>query len=155
ASNVIGGLDAGAGNTIAYNRGSGVAIDNPNAAFLSNAIFDNAGLGIDLLLNFGAGRGVTPNDPGDSDGGGSGIFPGAVGNDQRNFPILTAVSVSGGGTTITGTLNSLPNSSFLLQFFANLEADPSGFGEGKRLLGSATVTTDGSGNASFTIAIPT
>src|SRR5205814_1988280 len=36
---------------------------------------------------------------------------------------------------------------------ASAAADPSGFGEGQRYLGSAAVTTDASGNASFNLTL--
>jgi hypothetical protein len=54
-------------------------------------------------------------------------------------------------TTAQGTLNSLPNTTFTLEFFSNNECDPSGFGEGETFLGATTVTTDGSGDASFSV----
>jgi hypothetical protein len=50
---------------------------------------------------------------------------------------------------ISGKLHSKPNATFTLQFFASPSADPSGFGEGKLYIGSLTVTTDASGNATF------
>ena len=52
-------------------------------------------------------------------------------------------------TVITGTLNSAPNTTYTLQFFANPTADPSGYGQGQTLIGTTTVTTDTSGNACF------
>ena len=39
---------------------------------------------------------------------------------------------------------------FRLEFFANPAPDPSGYGQGQTYLGFVNVTTDGSGNASFT-----
>jgi hypothetical protein len=56
-------------------------------------------------------------------------------------------------TAVTGQLNSLPNTSFLLHFYSSAAPDPSGFGEGARLLGSATVTTDATCNASFSVTL--
>src|SRR4029077_3177562 len=94
-------------NIIAGNGGRGIEIDlgATNMAILRNSIFANGpttpgnqiGLGIDL-----DGGGVTPNDqvPGDPDAGG---------NNLQNFPVITSVGSAGGSTTITGTLNSTPN----------------------------------------------
>ena len=86
---------------------------------------------------------MTPNDAGDGDAGA---------NNLQNFPVLT--SATSGSTTIEGTLNSASNTQFRLEFFANTACDPSGFGEGETFLGSTDVTTDGSGNASFTVTFP-
>lgn len=145
-ANEIGGPDAGAGNIIAFNNGDGVTVetffasDFRNNALLSNAIFSNGGLGIDL-----GDDGVTPNDACDADTGG---------NDFQNFPGIAAVASTSSTTTIQGQLNSKPNTSYLLQFFSSAAADPSGFGEGARFLGSTTVTTDAACNASFTATLP-
>jgi hypothetical protein len=146
-SNTIGGTAPGASNLIAYNGGAGVRVDdNPGTAILSNRIYANTGLGIDL-----EGDGVTPNDPGDADTGA---------NNLQNFPLLTSAVNANGGPVVRGTLNSTPSTSFLLQFFANTTADPSGYGEGQRFLGSATVTTDAAGdvrdaagNLGFTVTL--
>ncbi|UCG93065.1 MAG: T9SS type A sorting domain-containing protein [candidate division WOR-3 bacterium] len=133
--------DIGFNNTIAYNIGDGVfVISGTGNAILSNSIFANAGLGIDL-----GSSGVTPNDVGDGDGGA---------NNQQNFPVLNSATAGGGNITIDGTLNSTPNSSFRLEFFANSASDPSGHGEGEIFLGSAIETTNGSGNVSFAVTTP-
>ena len=81
-----------------------------------------------------------PNDVGDADGGA---------NNRQNFPVLSSVTVASGNTTITGTLNSTPNTTFRLELFANPAADPSGFGEAT-FLGFTNIITDAGGNASFT-----
>ena len=138
--NTIGGTDPGAGNIIAFNN-NGVAITEGNSiSILSNSIHSNTLLGIDLGTD-----GVTPNDANDVDTG-----P----NDLQNFPTITAVTSSGGTTTIDGSLNSEPSSSYRLEFFANDAPDSSGNGEGKTFLGQATVNTDGAGNASFSAEFP-
>ncbi|HMB03892.1 MAG TPA: right-handed parallel beta-helix repeat-containing protein, partial [Isosphaeraceae bacterium] len=107
-------------------------------AILSNSIFSNAGLGIDLGSN-----GPTRNDSSGHAGP----------NHFQNFPDLTSVDASGGTTTVTGTLNSAPSTTYTIQFFANAAADPSGFGQGQQFLGQLVVTTDGSGNASFSAVL--
>src|SRR5262249_46233670 len=71
-------------------------------------------------------------------------------NDNQAFPVLTSVSSSGSGTTISGTLQSLASTTFRVEFFANQTPDPSGYGQGQTFLGYANVTTDGSGYANFT-----
>ena len=137
-SNIIGGVNAG--NTIAFNTVSGVNIDSTGTgnSIRANSIFTNgtanAHLGIDLGNN-----GVTNNDTGDGD----------LANNQQNFPVIT-----GAGTNIIGTLNSTLNSNFTLDFYLNPTPDTSNFGEGKTYLGAMNVTTNGSGNASFTFVPP-
>jgi hypothetical protein len=149
----IGGLAPGAGNVIANTIGGpGVllGVDEGGVGvvqtpILGNRIFSNAALGIDLAP--GNAQGVTPNDAGDADVGPNGL---------QNFPLITAV-ISAGNATISGTLNSLASRSFRIEFFANTSCDPSGFGEGETFIGTTTVTTDGSGNASFgplVLAVP-
>jgi hypothetical protein len=137
----IGGTVAGEGNVIAHNGAVGVELDGGvNNAILGNSIFDNAGLGIDL-----GGDGVTPNDDGDADDGA---------NHLQNFPVLHSVSNSGGMTNIAGTLNSIPNKTYRIEFFASETVDPSGNGEGQIFLGSTNPTTDASGNVSFNVSFP-
>jgi parallel beta-helix repeat protein len=143
--NTIGGTAAGAGNTIAFNGGAGVAIvAGTGNAVLSNSIYSNTELGIDL-----GSTGVTPNDLGDADTG-----P----NNLQNFPVVLLAHATPGGTTIRGTLNSTPDATFRLEFFASPTCHASGFGEGQTFLGAATVTTNDAGNATFalttTMAIP-
>ena len=100
---------------------------------LSNSIFSNGGLGIDLQNDA-----VTANDAGDGDTG-----P----NNLQNFPVLTSVIT--GSTTIAGRLTNTPNTTFLLEFFANTVPDPSAHGEGEMFIGSTNVTTDSMGKADF------
>ena len=134
-NNTVGGTMTAARNVISGNNGSGVGIEGPAATgnrVLSNSIFSNGGLGIDLGVD-----GPTANDPGDPDTG-----P----NYLQNYPVLSSAKKSATGTTtVRGTLNSTPNSTFNVQFFSN----PKGTDEGKTLLGSKSVTTNGTGNFSF------
>jgi hypothetical protein len=147
----VGGIAAGAGNTIAYNAAAGVVVGASSVTILRNSIFNNGpntsgsqeGLGIDLTPG---GPGVTPNDAGDADTGPNGY---------QNFPILTAVSVATGNAIITGSLGSRPSTTYELEFFGNDVLDPSGYGEGRYFLGATNVTTDASGHVSFeTVGFP-
>lgn len=133
----IGGLDPGAANTIAYNCGHGVQFAfGPNHwPILGNSIHSNRGLGISL----GSGT-PTENDAGDGDTGA---------NDLQNYPVITSAVAAGGSVTVSGTLNSTASTSFRIEFFASETCDASGHGEGQQFLGTADVTTDASGDASF------
>lgn len=135
--NQIGGPNPGEGNTISGNGGSGVAADGAAAGNVvqGNAIFSNTGLGIDLEDDD-----MTPNDAGDADTGT---------NNRQNFPLLTSAIT--GTVTIEGTLNSTPDTAFRLEFFSNSACDPSDHGEGETFVGPLDVTTDGSGDADFTV----
>jgi CSLREA domain-containing protein len=141
SSNTVGGTSAAARNLISGN-GTGVAVNLSGTGnrVLGNSIHDNAGLGIDLGID-----GLTDDDPADADAG-----P----NDLQNFPALASASSSGGTTTISGTLHSTFNTTFVLEFFANAACDnPSGHGEGEVFIGSTNVTTFNY-NASFTVSFP-
>jgi parallel beta-helix repeat protein len=135
---VIGGTAIGEGNLIAFSSTGVLVIGGTGNSILSNSIFGNA-LGIDLGI-----PGPTLNDPGDLDAGA---------NNLQNFPSLTLITTASGGTTIEGMLNSTPNSTFTLQFFADA-GNPTGFGQGRAILGQMTVTTDVAGNVSFTVSFP-
>jgi parallel beta-helix repeat protein len=139
--NTIGGTATGAANLIAFNQGAGVAVGQSLSdttavgnSIRGNSIYANSGLGIDLGNN-----GPTPNDAGDGD-----LGP----NQLQNFPIVVHAT-AGASTNVSGSLNSLANTAFVLDFYGNTTVDPSGYGQGQRYLGSTTVTTDASGNAVF------
>jgi hypothetical protein len=130
------------GNVIAFNGSSatpwhsGVLITGGTGNAISqNSIFGNAFLGIDL-----GGDGVTLND--------SLVHAGP--NNYQDFPVPASASSIAGVTTIQGTLHGAANSTFTVEFFASPSGDPSGYGQGQEFLGSASVTTDASGNANFT-----
>ena len=155
AGNTIGGTTAGAANIIANNVGPGVAIVGASAfdePVLGNTIYGNAGLAIDL-----GDDGVTPDHSIPT----TGIVADAP-NGLQNFPILSSAvfapdtSDPDGTLTVGGTLEADPDSTYLIQLFANSMADPSGYGQGQTLIGSFAVTTDDSAEAEFsnTFATP-
>ena len=142
-NNTVGGIVAGAANTIAFSSRDGVRVQDAatiNNAILSNAIFNNGELAINLGFDS-----VTPNDPGDGDTGS---------NNLQNFPVITSATNDGTNTTIAGAFNSTANGAFRLEFFSNSVRDASGFGQGENFIGVTGVTTDGSGNASFNSSFP-
>ncbi len=135
--NTIGGTGANEGNLIAFNRNGIYSDGGIRNGFRRNRIFSNDNLGIELTP-----VGVTPNDPGDGDSG-----P----NNLQNYPVITFVRSLSASVAIEGTFNSAPNQTFTLEFFGNSSADASGFGEGRNFLGTAQVTTNGTGNATFSL----
>jgi parallel beta-helix repeat protein len=123
-------------NLIANNGGNGVTIeDSSRAAIFHNRFAANGGLAIDL-----GNDGVTDNDDGDVDDG-----P----NHLQNYPVIESVSTIDSITTVTGTLNSTPNTSFTIQLFSSAGCDPSGHGEGETTLRTITQSTDAAGNLVF------
>ena len=152
ANNVIvGGSEPGEANIIAFNGTQGqhdagilVSYQFKKNAILSNSIFSNAGPGIDLS-NLSVGDGVTQNDQCDTDVGS---------NDLQNFPVLTSVILQGSNTIIEGSLNSVANKNYRIEFFSNEEIDPTQYGEGKFYLGYTNVTTDGNCNVDFSVSLP-
>jgi CSLREA domain-containing protein len=139
ANHEIGDGSPGGSNLIAFNGADGVNISSGVRHTVSrNFIFNNAGLGIDLAGGAENRAGATANDPGDRDSG-----P----NHLQNKPVLTAAGTVSGKTTVKGKLNSTANTSYMVQFFSN----PSGTNEGKNFVGQKLVTTDASGNTTFTL----
>jgi parallel beta-helix repeat protein len=127
-----------AGNTIVNNTGTGVRVGDSDCGcfdnsagniITANSIFGNGKLGIDLGSD-----GVTPNTP----------------QGEENYPVIASVTRSGDSVTVSGTLNSIPDNVFTLEFFASPSPDPSGFGQGLTYLGAVQVQTDADGNATFT-----
>jgi parallel beta-helix repeat protein len=124
------------GNTIRNNAGFGVVLaSSTRAAIVGNRIFVNGLTGIDLGEDW-----ITPNDPGDGDSGS---------NDLLNFPQAIRAVVTGPNTlAYTFTLDApAAANGYRIEFFANAAADPSGFGEGERLLGHVDIAHAGGAQA--------
>nr|MDJ0834698.1 DUF4347 domain-containing protein [Gammaproteobacteria bacterium] len=139
SGNLIGGTQAGAGNTIAYQGGDGIAMLNgvTGNSILGNSIHSNTEQGIDLGFN-----GVTSNDANDTDGGD---------NNLQNFPVISQAGLSGSNLILSGTLDTDGNNTqYHIEFFGNSTGteDP-GNGEARYFLGATTITTNGSGDGSF------
>jgi hypothetical protein len=111
---------------------------------LSNSIFSNGPLGIDLS------DGGREQDFKDTDTGA---------NRKQNFPVITSAQSLGTFTSISGTLHSTPSTAtttrtFIIQFFSNPPIPPpsTDLYEGKTFLGQTQVTTNRQGNATFTFS---
>ena len=146
-NNSVGGVSAGAGNRIAhtgtYAGGpfAGVRVRDfaTNNLILGNAIFSNSALAISF-----SGLAATASDSCDGDAGA---------NMRQNSPVLTH-AYSGANTGVRGYLNSNPNTSYRLQFFASPACDASGNGEGQLYLGDKIVTTGAACSNSFVATLP-
>ncbi len=140
SGNTIGSTTANADNVIAFNDLAGVGVTGASIddAVRGNSTYANGTLGIDLGDN-----GVTLNDSAGHSGP----------NNYQDFPVLTA-GLPGTATRVVGSLTGTPHTTYAIDVFANSAADPSGYGQGRRYLGSGTVTTDASGSALIDLTVP-
>ena len=145
ANNTVGGTAVGEANTIAFNTKAGIGLEKLNTdtgnTISVNSIYSNKTLGIDL-----GEHGV----PLENNTGTAQIGP----NDLENYPVLSTAVASNESTTITGSLKSMADRTFTIDFFGSPSADHSGYGEGQTFIGYTTVTTNSSGNARFTFVSP-
>jgi CSLREA domain-containing protein len=154
--NVVGGDGVGQENYIAFTgQGTfprviapGVWVQNGHGnPIRGNAIFLNTGKGIDFYsppnaLPYPNHIGANPAGP----------------NDYQNFPLITSTTFTPSSIRVQGTLNSLPNTLYSLDFYANfVPLHPADFIQGKAYLGLFEPTTDAQGNATFdvTFTLPT
>jgi hypothetical protein len=130
------------GNSIYSNRSLGIGLLNiPTAALLPLVNTPTANIPsvvANTLLSLNLG--VTANNNSGNETGPDNL---------ENFPDLASAVTQGGVTTIRGTLQSTPNTSFQVQLFSSPTAGPTGYGEGRAYLGETTVSTNASGMGSF------
>lgn len=130
------------GNTI---RGNAIGVivsgNSLRNQILENSISGNT-FGIDLST--GSLGSPTPNDAGDGDTGPNNLI---------NFPVLDRAKV-GVSTMLTGSLSTAPNRTNRVDLFSSPTCNSSGYGEGRDWLGGYDVTTDATGQASFSFELP-
>ena len=132
SGNMVGGTASGAGNTIAHNSLAAVTVDSG----AGNAIREN--------IVFANGQGIVLNSANNA-------------NNNQPFPLLTSVTISTGFVTLKGTLSLPPfqaSSTYSLDFFASAPGDSLIQGQAHIYLGSAAVTTAGSGATTFSETFP-
>lgn len=122
----IGGIAAGEGNFIANNLQGGVEVNGASTlrhSILNNSIYDHPVQGIKL----------------------------SGGNNLQAAPVLTGFT-TGASTTIAGTFNSAPSTTYRLEFYTSPTS-----AQGKTFIGTSTVVTDGTGayvvNETFAVTI--
>jgi hypothetical protein len=124
-SNLVGGTSLGAANLIAGNLGGGIALyytNTSNNVLRGNSIFGNSSFGM-------------------------GVYQSANQSASESAPALTAAAVTT-NTTISGALNSLPNTTFQVDFYAS--PPPADEAQASTYLGAVSVITGAGGSASFT-----
>jgi hypothetical protein len=153
----FGGTGAGEGNVVEDNRSGGLLIAGPGAhpptvQVLGNTIYNNEnftsaipipGLGINLISEEGIGAGALGVDPQDPE------QPAGGANHSQNAPVLASAGAEQGTITVTGSLHGVANTNYVLELFADEQANPFGAGEGEQLLGRLNLATDASGNVNF------
>jgi hypothetical protein len=129
---------------------------------LGNKIYNNStfgglaqglpGLGLSLIRIQGSGEvdqvyglSVNPQDP---------MQPDQGPNNLQNSPVMTSATTSAGKLTIAGTLQSVPNTSYTIELFADEFKSPYGAGEGQQFLGRLNLLTDASGHGTFSAEGP-
>jgi hypothetical protein len=134
--NTVGGTAAGDGNVIAGNN-LGVLVGNSPAdtatvddTILGNSIYANVVGAIEL-----ANQAATTN----------GANPSAYPNDGQNAPLITTITPK----SIAGSLTSVPNTSFRLEFFGNPVAGK----PGQTFLGFLNVKTGAAGSVGFNMPL--
>ena len=147
-------------NTILSNAGAGVRVNSGSQDLISrNSIFGNGALGINLAglgpnLNTGCqstatGPNNSQNAPVLTAGTGTAYITATAtdpNNNTSEFSNAVKESTSGDILSLLGSFNSLPSTTYTIEFFSSTAADPSGYGEGQTYLGNTTVTTDASCN---------
>ncbi|MFN9504296.1 MAG: beta strand repeat-containing protein, partial [Rubrivivax sp.] len=140
-STTIGGIAAGAGNTIRLATAKAIVVTGAsNVTIRGNSISGSTGLGLDL-----AGDGITAND-------------GAKTTGQPNLlmdsPVYTSARARGNQLTVAGYVGSAANQaafgSATVDFYVSDAASANG--SGKTWLG--TLTADANGNFSGTVTMP-
>lgn len=138
-----------------------------------NAIFDNAGPGIDVLGNGSTGNTFTGNEIYDNRGlgidlGGTGhpshldgspLFPTFGPNALLSYPSFVSATDSGGQLRLQGSLEGvLGGAGYTIAVFSNDKCNASGYGEGQHMIGTVTVNTNGvgrlTGEAEFDKTLP-
>ena len=154
---VVGGTAAGTANTISFNGTNDVQIFDASAnvnKIQGNTIHGSAAagnVGINVLTAGLTGNTFSRNSISGHQGLGidlapAGVNPNTAGG-ANNWPVISSAQASSG--MISGALNGPANATFTIEFFSNTACNTSGNGEGAVFLGSASVTTDGTGNATF------
>lgn len=114
-ANKVGGTGPGQGNIIANNLQGGISVQGAmtlrNSLF-RNSIYDHPAPGIQLN----------------------------AGNNSQEAPALTGYAAGAGTTTIFGSFNSAPNTTYRLEFFSSNTS-----GQGKTFIGTTNITTDATG----------
>ena len=134
-NNIIGGVGAGQGNTIAYSGDNGIGVEGIGTTgntIRGNSIYLNDELGIDLGVPNTDGS--TPNDSFDLDSGG---------NTALNWAVLNSASINDAGDfDYSLDATTLSGGPYAVDFYASTDRE-GGAVEGRRYLGTANSISGG------------
>jgi len=151
------------GNSILSNHNAGISLlAGVGDKFSRNSIYSNGALGIDIGNPNSAANScqTTATGPNNSQnapvltpasGGATLVSATAIdasGNTSQ-FSNCAAMANTGNVLNIAGSLNSLPNATYTVEFFQNAACDPSGSGQGQTFLNSISVKTGANCIATF------
>jgi hypothetical protein len=127
SNSIIGGIESGAANVIAFNSGYGVRVETATRiAIRQNSIFSNGRVGIELANG---------------------------GNGNQTSPAVQLATSGNGQTAILLRLFSDPMTTFGIELFSSPVCDPSTLGEGETYLASASLTTNSIGRGRLMVVI--
>ena len=133
---------SGGDNLITLNGGPGVWVSTSGGTgnrILGNTSYANQGLAIDLGVAGGTENQANP-----------GVGPNAL----QNYPLaMSAISVPA-GLSLTGVLNSTPNTLFRIDAYRSNGCGPDARAESNAVLGHFQVTTNAQGLAEFNDTLP-
>ena len=143
-----------AANTITNNLGDGVHLFlTSGTTIFANTVSGNARNGVQIF--YGSANAILSNSL-SGDGGSTEIELDNGANNNQPAPVLTSAIGAAGSTTITGTLQAAPGTSYRIQFFSSSADEASGAGEGQTLLNAVgfSVTTGPTGRAVINVSLP-
>jgi hypothetical protein len=128
--------------------GNAIRVSSGNANKLrGNTFSGNTGISINLMGGTEDSNGVNINDAGDADSGA---------NNLQNSPLLPKARTAEGaaGTTVEGKLQGQTGVTYTIDFYSNMAAHASGYGEGATLIGTTTVSVRSNNVTSFVATLP-
>lgn len=135
-------------NIISFNNTQAILLQNgsTNNNIFCNKMSNNGSYGVQIDGSTSVGNQILGNSIFDNVL--SGIFLSNGGNDNQPAPVITSATTSCCTITVSGTFTARPNTQYTIEFFLN-DINRASITEGKTSVGTIQVTTDSSGNVTF------
>ena len=161
SNNTIGGTAAGAGNltTVGVNVVSDSVSNPPNVLVPNNnLILGNSFLTVFTNIKFVA-TPTSPSEDVDYNSGGANVSQDPLDADTgpnglQNSPTILAATVTGGTTSVSVRLTTAANQTYRVEIYSDTVPNVAGTGSGRTLLGTTSLTTNGSGSVQTLLALP-